>query len=230
VKQKGFAHLILLIVIILLVGGYFLYKNTSYHVTEKVNEISVSVSPTKVPTPTIAVLSPIPVSDQSKSWNLYTDTYFTVKYPNTLQAKKYSKEQYSKDNNVPDIGEGFMYNMKTDPPTILSAARLTSNKMLVGIWVFENNDGLTVDDWFTKYTYYPEKFGHTSPVDPDSPNKSQMLGEYSWRKGESDDLFTPRSFLLNEKGKMIFIEFLLLDSNVSDDMLNQIVSTFKLKN
>lgn len=86
-KQRGFVPILIVILIAILAGGYFVYSNSQ----------TKTSTPTPQPSPSLSDVSPAPTgaaetasTEQSRSanWKTYTNTKygFTIKYPTNLEA------------------------------------------------------------------------------------------------------------------------------------------------
>ena len=84
-QQKGFAHLILLLVVgIALVGGYFLYQRGYIQINPTPNNRTTTTQTTAPSTTNIQTSnSPTPMTDITDNWKIYTNTKysFSIKHP-----------------------------------------------------------------------------------------------------------------------------------------------------
>lgn len=84
-NQKGFANIILVVVIAMLVGavGYFVFVKKSAPIVQQPTPTSVQIKTPTTPTP----------KDEATSWNTYTDSQIglSFKYPSTWMVNNYNK-------------------------------------------------------------------------------------------------------------------------------------------
>lgn len=98
-RQKGFAPIIILVLILLGVIGYFIYQNTQL---QKSN--SNVTSPSTVPNANLLQSSPTP--DPTVNWKTYTNTKYgySVKYPSNWEPNRWianlSDEELAKETLV----------------------------------------------------------------------------------------------------------------------------------
>lgn len=131
-NQKGFANIILVVVIVVLVGavGYFAFVKKSEPVAQQ-----TTPPPANTQTPTQQQPSPTPVVNETANWKIYTsDTYnFEVKYPSDWTSKGYWSEN-----------GGFFY-------VAFGTANSIDSKPLATLRVYPNQTTL---DKFIKYFDY----------------------------------------------------------------------------
>ncbi len=141
-NQKGFANIILVIVIVVLIGavGYFAFVKKSEPVAQQ-----STPTPTQMNTP----VSPTPTpKDETANWKIYNNTRYsyTVKYPsNWYVDTTYSENDFTQRGPVEDnefIGgdTGFSnypnassYNMENPAPKDLYSVSLMIYKVASGI-------------------------------------------------------------------------------------------------
>ncbi len=92
-NQKGFANIILGVIVVMLVGvvGYFAFVKKSTPIAQQ--------TPTPTPTQTQKPVSPMPTPDKTANWKTYTNAQygFEFKYPTGWVANEYSKLGWSLD-------------------------------------------------------------------------------------------------------------------------------------
>ncbi|MBI5732215.1 MAG: hypothetical protein HY982_02545 [Candidatus Magasanikbacteria bacterium] len=136
-NQKGFANIILVVVIVILVGavGYFAFVKKSEPVAQQPTPtpIQVTNTPKSNPTPT-----PTP-ADPTANWKVYSNTRYayTIKYPtNWFADTTYSENDFTQrgpaeDNEFIGGDTGFSnypnasgYNMENPAPSDLYSVSL----------------------------------------------------------------------------------------------------------
>jgi len=90
-RQKGFAHLVLLLVLgVAFVGGFYLYKQGYIQLNTNPNKNTAAVTSTPMPSTLVTNTQTYSMPNETVNWKVYTDTkyHFTFKYPADVQLKK----------------------------------------------------------------------------------------------------------------------------------------------
>jgi|SRR3989344_3089328 len=144
--QKGSAQLlsILAVLLVLIVGGVYLYPKIKGDNLVSVSELS---SPKKI--------------DLKEYSNQALG--FTFKYANELTVKEDTEEEFDKRGNG-DFRKNFKGYVQYEPGKFLGAVvaldkdqKYETNPFTV--WVFDNENNFTIDQWYQKYWYYPFVWG-----------------------------------------------------------------------
>ncbi|MBI2330327.1 hypothetical protein HYU94_02975 [Candidatus Daviesbacteria bacterium] len=144
--QRGSVQLllILLFIVIVIFGGFYFYQKT------KVTKA--------LPAPE---LPPVKQSEFNDYSNL--DLGFKFQYAKNLTVKEDSEEEYNKRGNG-NFRKNFKGYVGYEPGKFLGAVTVLdkSNSFDINpfsVWVFNNDDNLTIDAWFKNYWYYPFLWG-----------------------------------------------------------------------
>ncbi|MBI4035602.1 hypothetical protein HY383_01510 [Candidatus Daviesbacteria bacterium] len=169
--QKGFAQplLIVLGLIVLVTVGVYFYQNSKVNVPLQTPKLAISKQPKFI-------------SYENTNFG------FGFEYPNGLNAKEDSEEEFNKRGNG-DFRKNFKGYVGYEPGKFLGAVAVLDKSDSFDaspftIWIFDNTANLTVDAWFDKYWYYPYLWGvfdytSKSHVTPDSEaTVSGQLAKY----------------------------------------------------
>jgi len=144
--QKGSARLliVLLVLIIIALAGVYLYQNS------KVNN--------SLPSPNFVALSKPADNDYSSK-----DLGFEFKYAQELILKEDSEEEFNRRGNG-DFRKNFKGYVGYEPGKFSGAVVLLdkSNSFDTNpftIWAFDNQQNLSIDEWYKNYWYYPFVWG-----------------------------------------------------------------------
>lgn len=141
--QKGSAQLLLIFIILLFLasGLYFLQRSQK-------NESS-QVTPYK----------------NYDNYKIYSDNTlgFEFKYDKDLKVKEDSEEEYNKRGNG-DFRKNFKGYVGYEPGKFLGAVVVLDKSQnydasTLSIWIFNNDNNLTIKQWFQNYWYYPYLWG-----------------------------------------------------------------------
>ena len=216
--QKGVAPiLIVFLIAILAVGGYFVYQNKTKPVPQN--------------QPVTSQSTPTPASDETANWKTYKDseTGFSFKYPGETNVEIDNELKLSNRSKI-NVSQGFTELLGYAPPKIINAARVidknkvgSANDLVFDIWIFENPDNIDINNWYRRYMYYPFTWGKSieSEADKEKPDKSIYIDN---QKGQYEILQQRgpvRYSYVNLKNKMFL--FRLLENQDGD----RILSTFK---
>lgn len=205
--QKGFAQplLILAVIIVLVGGGIYLYR-----ASKPAQDLS---------TPTI----------KQSQLNDYKDTNlgFEFQYSKDLSTKVDSEEEFNKRGNG-DFRKNFKGYVGYEPGKALGAVSVLDksnsfDRSPFSIWVFNNDNNLTIDKWFENYWYYPYLWGvfdwsSKSHVTPDS--EATISGQPAKYKTVSYQPGKPKFVYVSKDQKMYLFR-------VIDETGDKILSTFK---
>lgn len=235
-ESKGFAHIFALVgvlVVILVVGEvyYFGYvKSVKIPKTEQSVPVISNKGPEKQePEGNGLLQSPKITSAKQPESNDYLNSElgFGFKFAKDLNVKADSEEEFNKRGNG-DFRKNFKGYVGYEPGKVLGIVAVLDqtnsfdNNPLT-LWVFENPDNLTTEDWFTKYWYYPFLWGvfdYTSKghITPDT--EATISGILTKYKIVSYQPGSPKYFYLVNNGKMYLFRII-------GELGNQILSTFR---
>lgn len=218
--QRGFAHLLFLVVGILVVLGIVVF---------------VFFGPfSNIPKPAGNFL-PKTLQKPLESSNLtYTNLRLNFKFEYSkkdLIIKEDSEEEFNKRGNG-NFRKNFTGYVGYEPGKFQGAVAVLEKEedfenALLNIWIFENPDSLKPENWFDKYWYYPFVWGDftysgkqkTMPV-----NIATISGQLSksnivdYRKGKPEFLYIPYN------GKMYLITF---STENKPEIVEEILESFK---
>ncbi len=216
-KQKGFAHLILLLllpIIIGLAGGFYYFSNIKNQKIQPQNSITVAASESAIVQESpIPALSPSPIILRKT----YTDTNFKFSfvYPAVLSVQPDSEDDYSKRNGG-NSRENFTGYVKYEPGNVLMALSVLGKDSPADngsftIWVFDNPQQLSPEQWFAKYWYYPYLWGvfnypDKKPLEPASTASiSGQVAKYTTVGYQQD---SPKYYYIGRDSRMFLIRVL----------------------
>lgn len=147
-KQKGSVQLLLLAAVVaIILGGVFFYFNLKTTKKE------------------VILQSPKITSPKQPEFKVYSDSVlgFSFQYPLNLNAKTDSEEEFNKRGNG-DFRKNFKGYVGYEPGKVLGAAVVLDNTNSFGtnpfsVWIFNNDNNLTIEQWFKDYWYYPYLWG-----------------------------------------------------------------------
>ena len=170
-KQKGSAQLLIIFaaVLILVLAGAYLYPELKDN-----NNFS-------------QITNSIPVNNPLFKEYSNKTLGFNFKYPNSLNAKEDSEEDFNKRGNG-DFRKNFKGYVAYEPGKFFSAVSVLdkSNSYDINpftIWVFDNPNDLTIDQWYKNYWYYPFVWGDFTykgkyePAPKDDATVSGQIGK-----------------------------------------------------
>lgn len=216
--QRGFAHLLPLLVLLLaLVGGGWLYLN--------------SQNPKLLPPPTTTPDNPITEKTYSNK-----DLGFEFKYPAELTAQEDSEEEYFKRSNG-NIRKNFTSYVGYAPGEFLGAVVAFSTEIPnrvydpfgeapFTVWVFKNPANLTEVQWFNEYWYYPFNWGQFSSADKAKvapQNDATISGKLAKYGVVSHYPGKPKYIYLSNEGRMYLFR-VFTENNVEGE---KILNSFK---
>lgn len=238
-KKSNLLLIVILVIAILLVGVGGVYagmqiEKRKVKVWTEPPLAEVTPQPTnntpQVITETITV-KPTGTVDETSNWKTYkNDKYgFEFQYPEkNYTVEGYSLEQYDKASHVSSHRTNFEKMLGYPAPQDNFALSLVSkdNQELIRIWVFNNIENLSIDDWYKKYMYFPESYGSGS-VDFYKdfwPNKAIKIGNLNGLYNMATTR-GPYAAYVKVKGSMFLVEMFSDPSS-----FDQILSTFKFTN
>jgi hypothetical protein len=155
VNQKGFAQALIFIPLLLffIAGGIYFYTKTKINTSQKPLE-------TKIINKEIVKPS-AKVSDSKEYTN--KDLGFSFQYPNELNIKDDSEEEFNKRGNG-DFRKNFTGYIQYEPGKFLGGVLVLDKDENfdinpLTIWVFDNPNNLSIDEWYKNYWYYPFVWG-----------------------------------------------------------------------
>ncbi len=186
------------------------------------------------PVPSL-VPTTVPTSKPINLRETYTnDEYsFTFSYPKTLSVQPDSEEDFAKrfggDNKA-----NFTSYVGYAPGKLLSAVAVLDkdssfDNSPLTIWIFDNPNQLTVDQWFDKYWYYPFLWGvfdKTSKGHVILDQEATISSQTAKYKIVSYQPGAPKYLYLEHGGKMFLIRVL----TASDQTGENILQSFKFTN
>lgn len=206
-KQKGAAQfLLILIALIIVLGGLFFYQRI------KKNDLLQS-----------------PKSIIAEQLNDYSDPVLGLefKYSKDLIVQADSEESFNKRGNG-DFRKNFTGYVGYEPGQFLGAAVVLdqSNSLdtnPLSVWVFNNDNNLTTEQWFQNYWYYPYVWGvfdYTSKGHIALDQEATISGQPARYKIISYQPGKPKFIYAAKDQKMYLIR-------VIGDAGNNIISSFK---
>lgn len=205
--QKGFAQLLLILLALgLIIGGvYLFYSKNSLLKTSK-------ISPTS--------------SSEFKDYS--SPLGFQLQYPKDLIVKEDTEEEFNKRGNG-NFRKNFKSYIEYEPGKFLGAVVVLDKPISYDtnpftVWIFDNPNGLSVEDWYKNYWYYPFVWGDFS-YQGKTVLAPKMEATISGQIGKS-------GIIDYQPGKPTFI-YLPMDNKmylfrIIGDSGNQILSSFRL--
>lgn len=198
--QKGSVQLLLILAAgISIAGTIFFYQSTKANLQqgEKISPINES-----------QVKQSKSAEDNSLEYSK-PDLGFKFKFPKNLKVLEDSEEEFNKRGNG-NFRKNFKGYVGYEPGefsgamVVLDETKSYSSNPF-SLWVFNNQDNLTVEKWFDKYWYYPFLWGvfdYTSKghVAPDS--EATISGEPAVAKTVSYQTGSPKYIYISKNQKM----------------------------
>lgn len=214
-KQKGFAHIFVLAVVLVLIfvlGGtyYFIRLNSPAKITQASKPQVISEQTSKE-----NGLIQIPkVTAQQPDFNEYSskDLGIGFRYAKELVVKTDSEEEYNKRNNG-DFRKNFTGYVGYEPGQVIGAVVVLDqsnsfDNSAFTVWVFDNQSNLDPDAWFAKYWYYPFLWGvfdYTSKSHIALDNEATVSGQIAKYKVVAYQPGSPKYVYLTKNGKMYLL-------------------------
>lgn len=205
--QKGSAGFLVVIatLLILIIGGVYLYKTT-----------------------------PNTTLQSSKSASLKTQDYsnqnlgFTFKYPAGLSVNEDSEEQFDKRGNG-NFRKNFTGYVGYEPGKFLGAVVVLDktngyDTNPFTIWVFNNDNYLTIEQWYQQYWYYPFIWGdftYTGKTTLAPKDEATVSGQMA-KSGVIDYQPGKPKFIYISKDKKMYL------FRIIGEIGDKILSSFKL--
>jgi hypothetical protein len=245
--MKGFAHLLLLLLVIsgLIIAFLFLQNNPiNKNPINKLSNRSNGVASVAVEKKQDEVQTPlIPTIDKTISQNKndnYMNTLlgFSFEYSKNLKVTEDSEESYSERLKT-QYRKNFAWYIRYEPAQVLGAiAVLNLNDSVDNhvsfeqnpftIWVFENPSNLSIEKWYLKYWYYPFVWGdftgrrqNVAPIHVATVSgQIVQSGTVTYQPG------APKFIYFSRNGKMYLIRIINDEVSTGD----KILASFKLLN
>lgn len=220
--QKGFAHLFVILLGILLIVGVVI--GGSIYIKGKKQVVSPII-----PTPQASFL---PSTESNIKEYRNNNLGISFSYPKEFEIKEDTEEEYDKRNKG-TFRKNFKGYIGWEPGKFLGAVGLIDAKTDLDkspflLWVFENPVNLSPEKWFDEYWYYPFVWGDfterrkaiTPVTDIQIRDQTGKYGVVSYRPD------SPKFIYLPLNGKMYM--FRILSNN--EDLEKQILASFKFLN
>lgn len=226
--QRGFAHLVLLLFILLVSVSVLTYL---YWYLRPVLDLTSSINAhPKLYSSLPKFVSQKDQSSQSSYKNV--NLGFELNIPDNLTANEDSEEAFNKRGNG-DFRKNFTGYVQYSPANVLGIIVVLDsansfNSSPFTLWIFDNPDNLTIEQWYSKYWYYPFVWGDFSPdtkykVAP--VNESTISGQLAKSSMVTDQKNNYKFIYLNVRGQMFM--FRLFADSPNTAIGNQIISSFK---
>jgi len=206
--QKGSAQLLIIFasLLILIGGGIYFYK------TKASNLPSSSFS--------------IPKQPEFEKYSNSLD--FTFQYPAGLTVKEDTEEGFNKRGNG-DFRKNFKGYVFYEPGKFLGGAVVLDETNSYDtnpftLWVFDNPEDLTIDEWYKKYWYYPFVWGdftYTGKVELAPKEEATISGQIG-KSGVIDYQPGKPKFMYLSKDKKMYLFRIIGEAG------NKVLSSFKL--
>ena len=155
---------------------------------------------------------------------------FKFTYPKNLSAREDSEEEYNKRGNG-NFRKNFTGYVGYAPPEFLGAVAVLDetgsyDTNSISVWVFNNDNNKTLEEWFDKYWYYPFVWGvfdYTSKGHIALDQEATVSGETAKSKIVSYQSGEPKYIYVSKNSKMYL--FRIIDDK--DHTGDQILSSFK---
>lgn len=210
--QKGSAQLLLIIVTILgVILGVYLYQNSKGPAGLETSKPSITKQP------------------QSNSY-LNQTLGFTFKYPNSVNVKIDTEEDFNKRGNG-NYRKNFSGYVQYEPGKFLGAVMVLDKSNSydtnpLTIWVFDNPNNLSVEKWYDKYWYYPFVWGdftYTGKIELAPKVEATISGQLA-KSGTIDYQPGKPKFIYVSKDKKMYLFRLIEDKDQTSD---KVLSAFK---
>lgn len=155
-------------------------------------------------------------------------------YPSKYKLVYDTEAEFTKRGNT-DFRKNFTSYVGYKPPEVIDAITLQEtnqpssdsfDKAPFLIWVFDNPDNLSGQDWYNKYWYYPFMWGvfSFSQKAQNAPRlESSISGQLSWKGVVSYQEESPEYIYLSSNQKMYLLRILTtLDSSSKDEILKSL--------
>ncbi|MBU1000297.1 hypothetical protein KKE78_02805 [Patescibacteria group bacterium] len=214
--QKGTVSLFIIIVVLLFIGliGIFIFGLTKSPVLTK--------SPAQDPPAKAAITSSV-LSDYQNNYLSFEFQYSNIDFT----VKEDSEEAYNKRGNG-DYRKNFKGYVGYEPGKSLGVVVLLdkSNSFDTNpftIWVFDNSDNLSIDEWYKNYWYYPFVWGDFTYTGKFvlAPRKEATISGITAKSGAIDYQPGKPKFIYAAKDSKMYLFRVIGESG------DKILSTFK---
>ncbi|MBI2338530.1 hypothetical protein HYU95_05100 [Candidatus Daviesbacteria bacterium] len=215
--QRGSAPVLILVgvlIISLVAGGVYYFGKAK---VIKPIPIEQDVSASEESPKDVSQSNPLLSSNPRNNPTLYTNSNLGVKL-NLLDGLKIvedSEEEYNKRGNG-NYRKNFKGYVSYEPPQFVAAIAVLDktndfDKNPFTVWVFNNDNNLTIDAWFKDYWYYPFLWGvfdFTSKghITPDT--EATISGSLTKYKIVSYQPGSPKYLYLSNNGKMYLLRII----------------------
>lgn len=223
-KEQGFIPIFAIIGFVMMSGLiltvlYFKQQNVS-PVTQKDNVLVNNTTAQKS-------------NPDTEKFKTYTNSSlsFQFQYPNDLIAKEDTEEAFNQRGGG-DFRKNFQGYVQYQPAKFISAVVVLGKDKNFdlnpfSLWIFDNPDSLTIDDWYRNYWYYPFVWGdftYTGKFDLAPKTEATISGQPA-KAGLIDYQPGKPKFVYLSVGKKMYL-FRIIDNAVK--VGEKILSTFKL--
>ncbi len=220
--QRGSAQLlaVFIAVIILVTGGYYYLNSKGKNPLSTINT-------------NVASLKTFQSSDYANQ-----SLGFNLTYPKGLTVKEDSEDLFNKRGNG-DFRKNFKGYVGYEPGKFLGAvvvldkdnsldevASSAYDKNPFTVWVFNNDNNLTIDKWYQNYWYYPFVWGDFTYTGKSvlAPKEEATISGTAAKSGVIDYQPGKPKFIYVANKEKIYLFRIIDDTNHSGD---QILSSFK---
>lgn len=221
--QKGLTPMLIVLLIVLIFGGYFLWNNYSNNRNNQIKPFPTPLATSQIPRSTPSL------SDETANWKTFVDksNTFSVKYPSDFTVKEVNAEREFRESR-----SAFISLKHDQPPSITSGTLLvtqdfdawSNKKFLTGkgyaiyVWVFNNSQNFNVDSWYKKYEHYPNSI---SALPTPLIGETKQIDENSFKIGFPLGQLPSIALFKAIKGKMIYI---IIQSQNNKDTLKEAIN------
>lgn len=208
-NQKGLTQLFVVVgvLIVIISGGVYLYSRP------KVDNLN---------------LSPQLLPQKQANLNEYSSQAleFAFEYTNELTVKEDTEDEFNKRGNG-NYRKNFTSYIEYEPGEFLGAVVVLDedeeyDTNPLTLWVFENPDDLTIDEWYKNYWYYPFVWGDfSSRSDLVAPVNEATISGQMVKSGVVDYQSGKPKFVYIAKDKKVYLFRIIGEAG------EQILSTFK---
>lgn len=223
-KQKGFAPVTILVgslvVIGIIIGTFYLSKISNpicaWFTDQYKNALFVPCPQSKGNKPTV-----------KKEYSTFQKLGFSFQYPEDLVVKEDSEEEFNKRGNG-DFRKNFKGYVGYEVGKFLGAVVVLdkSNSYETNpftIWVFNNDNNLTIDTWYKNYWYYPFVWGDFTQIGKVelAPKDEATISGYIGKSGVIDYQEGKPKFIYLSKDKKMYL------FRIIGEIGDKVLSSFK---
>lgn len=232
-RNRGFIGVVMLFFVATLVTIGAVYAASQLRVSS-INQPLLVLTSSSSPLLTPATPSPTPAD------LIYTDTDLGFSFTYPPQGYSVVTDNEDKYNALSGANQrrNFYQTWWYEPPTLVkglyvrtdSAENLNQFSLLpFTLWVFDNPDNLTPNQWYDKYWYYPFLWGDYEPRKlQDGPDQTATISGYpaaykivAFQAGNPQFIYIPKD------DKMFLIR--LFDNGSTDSLSSKILASFTFK-